>query len=212
TASTSPIPTVTASRCCTSCRGRCGRRTSTRRRTTPSSSPRRGTRRSSTGRTTPCSRGRRDLYLDPLGRAARGPALVAFGLHLDRQAWLEVGDRPLHVRLPKQAPVQPDLRPLCEPDVHGPGGAGDGTDLLLRGGRRWAAPEEHAHPDQRDDESPDGHTLLLKSLIRRGTLSPSSALGSPPARTAVRRRDSGRPCPRAAVPPGGGRRPPREGR
>src|SRR5437879_12686602 len=112
---------VTASRCCTSSRERCGRRTSTRRRTTPSSSPRRGTRRSSTGRTTPCSRGRRDLYLDPLGGAARGPALAAFGLHLDRQAWLEVGDRPLHVRLPKQTPVQPDLRPLCDPHVHGPG-------------------------------------------------------------------------------------------
>src|SRR2546427_9368309 len=79
---------VTASRCCTSSRERCGRRTSTRRRTTPSSSPRRGRRRSSTGRTTPCSRGRRDLYLDPLGGAARDPAEMGFELHLDRQAWL----------------------------------------------------------------------------------------------------------------------------
>src|SRR5207247_10622776 len=105
-------PTVTASRCCTSCRERCGRRTSTRRRTTPSSSPRRGTRRSSTGRTTRCSRGRRDLDLDPLGGAALGPALGAVRLHLDRQALPQVGERPREIRLSRHAPVQPDLRPL----------------------------------------------------------------------------------------------------
>src|SRR2546427_26974 len=134
---------VTASRCCTSSREKCGRRTSTRRRTTPSSSPRRGRRRSSTGRTTPCSRGRRDLYLDPLGGAAH---------------------------------------------------------------------EERAHPDQRDDEPPDGHRLPLASLIRRGTLSPSSALGWPPPRTSVRGMHSGRPCPPTVVLPGGERRPRREGR
>src|SRR5205807_612385 len=97
---------------------------------TPSNSPRMGRRRSSTGRTTPCSRGRRDLHLDPLGGAARDPAEMGFELHLDRQAWLEVGDRSLRVRLPKQAPVQPDLRPLRDLGVHGPGGAGDRADLL----------------------------------------------------------------------------------
>src|SRR3990172_673035 len=52
---------VTASRCSTSCRGRCGRRTSTRRRTTPSGSRRKGRSRWSTGRTTPSSVARRRI-------------------------------------------------------------------------------------------------------------------------------------------------------
>src|SRR3989454_906223 len=65
---------VTASRCCTSYREKCGRRTSTRRRTTRSSSPRRATRRWSIGPTTPRS-ARPHRARSPAGPEARERAV-----------------------------------------------------------------------------------------------------------------------------------------
>src|SRR5438046_7093941 len=79
----------------------------------------------------PAALGRRNLYLDPLRGSTGDPALVAFGLHLDRGARPQVGQRARQIWLLKLAPVQPDLRPLSDPDVQGARGAGDRAGLLL---------------------------------------------------------------------------------
>src|SRR5438046_10721697 len=79
----------------------------------------------------PAALGRRNLYLDPLRGSAGDPALVAFGLHLDRGARPQVGQRARQIWLLKLAPVQPALRPLSDPDVHVARVAGDRAGRLL---------------------------------------------------------------------------------
>src|SRR5438046_9960681 len=113
----------------------------------------------------PAALGRRNLYLDPLRGSTGGPALVAFGLHLDRGARPQVGQRARQIWLLKLAPVQPDLRPLSDPDVQGARGAGDRAGLLL-GVDRLKLTDDGVLPRQ-PRRLPDRNVLLGHHLRGR---------------------------------------------